>query len=479
MKNFTTGILMFLFIAMSAVAQDNSTIYATMDVNEAQAFKVLYPDGIEILQSNDRISAVRLTNSTSEAVRANVQTHGSGYIFKDSQESALSALDVPARRPNSLEYTITETAYVNECLDLVNPMNIEMDILELEAYGTRFHTSSQALAAVYDLKDKWDAMIAISGRTDVHTRLFEHVGSPMPSVILTMDGANSPDEFVIVGGHLDSYSSVQTDAPGADDNASGISSLNEMVRVLLEKGFVPNRTIEVMAFSAEEIGLVGSGEIAAQYDANDVNVVGFVQFDMTGYEGSVNDIYIFTDWYTSDSLNNYLAALMDQYNSSGPHAFTYGYSQCGYGCSDHASWAAKGYDAAMPFEAKMADSNPNIHSPFDTYSFLDTPDHAAKFTKLGLQFLIEAAKPQTLAIDDFSEASMYVFVKDKMLNYRMNNQSARLKEISIYNVAGQEVFSENREFQERSVNLEGFASGFYIAKFSFENGRTVSRKFVR
>ena len=478
MKNFTTGILMFLFISINTFAQDSTPIYATMDVSEAAAFKVLYPDNIQILDSNDKRSAVLLTDGITDRIRENVQTHGSGYIFRASEEKALAALNTPARRPNSLEYTITENAFVNECLDLVNPLNIESDILDLQGYGTRYHTTSQAETAVYDQKAKWDAMIAASGRTDVYTRIFEHVNTPMPSVILTMDGANTPGEFVIIGGHIDSISYVSGDAPGADDNASGISSLNEMVRVLLAKGFVPNRTIEVMAFAAEEIGLVGSEEIAEEYASNSINVVGYVQFDMTGYEGSSKDIYIMTDWYNSGSLNDYLAALMDHYNSSGPHAFSYGYSQCGYGCSDHASWAGKGYDAAMPFEAKMGEDNPNIHSPYDTYSFFDTPDHSAKFTKLGLEFLIEAAKPQTLAVDDFSEASMFVFVKDKMLNYQMKNTTSPVKEIVIYNVAGQSVISKNADIEDGRMNLEHFAAGFYIAQFTLENGHNLSKKFI-
>ena len=478
MKKYTTGILMFLFISITTFAQNNTSIYATMDVNDAVAFKALYPDDIQILESNNNRSAVLLSHAITDIIRENVQTHGSGYIFRASEGKALAALNVPARRPTILDYTITEDAFVNECLDLVDPLNIQADILDLQGYGTRYHTKPQAEQAVLDQQAKWDAMIAASGRTDVHTRIFEHVNTPMPSVILTIDGANTPDEFVIIGGHIDSTSWIRDDAPGADDNASGIASLNEMVRVLLEKGFVPNRTIEVMAYAAEEIGLVGSEEIAEEYSSNGINVAAYVQFDMTGYEGSAKEVYIMTDWYNSDSLNNYLVSLMDHYNSSGPHTFTYGFSQCGYGCSDHASWAGKGYDAAMPFEAAMGEDNPNIHSPSDTYSFFDTPDHAAKFTKLGLEFLIEAAKPQTLAVDDFSEASMFVFVKDKMLNYQLNNTTSPVKEIVIYNVAGQSVISKNTHIQDNRVDLERFASGFYIAKFTLENGHNLSKKFI-
>ncbi|HBC05430.1 MAG TPA: leucyl aminopeptidase, partial [Aequorivita sp.] len=70
------------------------------------------------------------------------------------------------------------------------------DILELQAYGTRYHTKSQAVQAVMDQQAKWDAMILAAGRTDVHTRIYNHVNTQMPSVILTFDGANTPDEFV-------------------------------------------------------------------------------------------------------------------------------------------------------------------------------------------------------------------------------------------------------------------------------------------
>lgn len=469
---------MLLLIPISAFAQDYSSIYATMDVDDALVFKMLYPDNIQILDSNDKSAAVILTDDITDRIRENVRVHGSGYIFRASEEKARAALNTPVRRPSLLDFTITEDAFVRECLDLVNDSNIEADILELQGYGTRYHTKPQARQAVLNQQAKWDAMITASGRTDVHTRIFEHVGTTMPSVILTIDGANTPDEFVIIGGHIDSTSWNRDNAPGADDNASGIASLNEMVRVLLEKEFVPNRTIEVMAFAAEEIGLVGSSEIAQEYAANGVNVAGYVQFDMTGYEGSNKDIYLMADWYTSDSLNTYLTYLMDHYNSSGAHSFTYGFSECGYGCSDHASWADNGYDVSMPFEAAMGEDNPNIHTPSDRYSFFDTPDHSAKFTKLGLQFLIEAAKPQTLSVDDYSAAAIYVFVKDKMLNYQMHNTSSSVKEIVIYNVAGQAIISENSNIENGRVDLERFATGFYIAQFTLENGHSLSKKFI-
>ena len=478
MKKIITGIFLLILSPIALFAQNGSSIYATMDAADAISFKALYPEAIEILASTDSQAAVLLTEEVTHRIHENVRTHGPGYIFRASEEVARAALNTVARRNTNINYSITEDVFVNECLDLVDGSNIENDILDLQSYGTRYHTKPQAEQAVLDQQAKWDAMIVASGRTDMHTRIFEHVNTPMPSVILTIDGANTPDEFVIIGGHIDSTSWNKNDAPGADDNASGIASLNEMVRVLLEKQFVPNRTIEVMAYAAEEIGLVGSNEIASDYAYNDVNVVAYVQFDMTGYQGSNDDVYITTDSYNSTDLNGYLVDLMDHYNSSGAHSFSYNYTECGYGCSDHASWAAYGYETSFPFEAAMGQDNPNIHTPSDVYPFFNTPDHSVKFTKLGLEFLIETSKPQILGVEDFSEASMSVFVKEKTLNYRLINTVSNVKEVAIYNVAGQRIISENVNNENGSIQLQQFAQGFYIAHFSLENGHTFSKKFI-
>ncbi|MBK5213671.1 MAG: M20/M25/M40 family metallo-hydrolase [Flavobacteriaceae bacterium] len=479
MKKFTTGIFALLLFSITAIAQNGTSFYATMDAADAISFKALYPNDMQILDSKDNQTAVIISEEVAHKIHDNVRTHGPGYIFRASEANAIQALNRTVRRSTLIDYTISEDVLVNECLDLVDGTNIENDILNLQGYGTRYHTKPQAEQAVLDLQAKWDAMILASGRTDTHTRIFEHVNTPMPSVILTINGANTPDEFVIIGGHIDSYSfQGNNNAPGADDNASGISSLNEMVRVLLEKDFVPNRTIEVMAFAAEEIGLVGSAEIAEEYANNNVNVAAFVQFDMTGYKGSSGDIYITTDWYNSSGLNNYLTDLMDHYNGTGAHAFTYNFTECGYGCSDHASWADNGYDAAFPFEAAMGQDNPNIHSAGDVYSFFNTPNHAVKFAKLGLEFLIEAAKPQTLSVNDFSEIAITVFVKDKTLNYRLNNTASNVKEVSVFNVAGQRIVSVNMNNEAGSIQLSQFAQGFYIAQFKLENGHAFTKKFI-
>lgn len=469
---------LFLFLFPKLNSQNSFPVHALMDTEEATNFSSDFPNEIETISQKNGISAVLLSDFATQTLRNSVTTHGSKYIFQPDRETALQTLEIPARRETQFEYTITEDEYVRACLDLVNTENIKETILELEGYGTRYHTTAQAEQAVLDQQAKWDNWISTTGRSDIRTRIYEHVGTPMPSLILTIDGAESPEEYIIVGGHIDSISWQENNAPGADDNASGIASINEMVRILLETGFQPKRTVEIMAYAAEEIGLVGSAEIAAEYAQNNINVLGYVQFDMTAYKGSTKDVYIAQDNYNSPALNSYLEQLMDHYNSSGDHAFTYGSTICGYGCSDHASWAANGFDASFPFESAFEESNPNIHTPEDLYSFFDTADHAAKFTKLGLEFIIESSKVESLSVPDFGEHSLVTWIREKTLFYELKNTTDEIAHISLFDISGKNLISKEISHHSGSENLQNLSAGFYIIRFKTTNNREISKKII-
>ena len=74
------------------------------------------------------------------------------------------------------------------------------------------------------------------------------------NVIADIPGTEKPDEYVIVGGHIDSWDG----ATGATDNGTGVSTTIEAARILMKSGVKPKRTIRFMLFSGEEQGLLGS-----------------------------------------------------------------------------------------------------------------------------------------------------------------------------------------------------------------------------
>jgi hypothetical protein len=67
-------------------------------------------------------------------------------------------------------------------------------------------------------------------------------------------GREKPDEFVIVGAHLDSWDLAQ----GTTDNGTGSSVVLEAARILARSGVQPRRTIRFVLFTGEEEGLHGS-----------------------------------------------------------------------------------------------------------------------------------------------------------------------------------------------------------------------------
>ena len=67
-------------------------------------------------------------------------------------------------------------------------------------------------------------------------------------------GTDKADEVVMLGGHLDSW----TSATGATDNAIGCAIMMEAARIIEATGLKPRRTIRVALWSGEEEGLLGS-----------------------------------------------------------------------------------------------------------------------------------------------------------------------------------------------------------------------------
>lgn len=480
MRNILLNLVTLLALCIGIQAQVNTSFYATMDADDALQLQLELPNEINIIATKNSQSAVFITEFAAKEIKNNRLTHGPGYVFMESQAMALRTIDKDYRSQNNrtVLFTITEDVMVNEAIDLIDMNNIENDIITLQEYGTRFHTKPSATEAVYDLKDKWEGMAIAAGRTDVTVRIFDHVNTNMPSVILTIEGAESPDDYIIVGGHIDSSSYNNNDAPGADDNASGVATLTEMIRVLFDMEFVPKKTIEVMAFAAEEIGLVGSNEVAQEYSNNSINVEAYVQFDMTNYKGSSNDVYITTDNYNSTELNNFLFDLMDYYNGSGQHQFSYGTSSCNYGCSDHFSWAQQGYDAAFPFESSFGQHNPYIHTPQDLYSVSGNSEHASKFAKLGVEFLIEASKCFVLGANDFLMDNFEMLVKDKKLTYKLVNSNDTVSDLQIFDSTGKRIVHKMSSETSGIISLENVAEGFYIAIFNLAENGHITKKFI-
>ncbi|HGF4012863.1 M20/M25/M40 family metallo-hydrolase [Burkholderia cenocepacia] len=314
--------------------------------------------------------------------------HGPGYVVHDSFDDARQALQpLPATlaKQAAAAYTVSNVPQIGTWVQQLQASNLVGTITSLSGFTNRYYTTSHGVAASDWLALQWKQLAG--ARADITVEQVAHTGFPQKSVILTIRGSDPAAGTVVLGGHLDSTvgrTTENTRSPGADDDASGIASLTEALRVLLANNYRPKRTIKFVGYAAEEAGLLGSKAIAKQFRTQNANVVGVLQLDMTNYKGDPKDIYLITD-YTNAAQNTYVKNLAATYLPE----LAVGTSQCGYACSDHASWNAQGYPASFPFEADQNDS-PYIHTVNDTLENSDRQaNHALKFGKLALAYAVD------------------------------------------------------------------------------------------
>lgn len=315
-----------------------------------------------------------------------------GFIQHETAEAAISSVNNAFNPPSSIaaiNYQVSEDAMVRKLIAQTKESSIRETINHLSNYHDRYYQSKTGVEAANWIKEYWQKLA--DGQEGVSVEAVRHNSWKQPSVVMTWKGSESPDEIVVLGGHLDSINgrgNTQLKAPGADDNASGIATISEVIRVLAQSNFKPKKTIKFMGYAAEEVGLKGSSEIARQHKNKGAKVVGVLQLDMTNYNGSQDDFNLVSD-FTSDKQNKFIAELAKKYLPQ----LRVGYTRCGYGCSDHASWHNNGFPASMPFEAKFNQSNKSIHSERDTLGQMgNNANHALKFSKLATAFVVEMAK---------------------------------------------------------------------------------------
>ena len=180
----------------------------------------------------------------------------------------------------------------------IDPDRIKATVLRLVQFGTRHTASSQTdpvrgigAATAWVLAQMQAIAATSSGRMTVQKQTFvQPVSSRIPvpttitNVIATLKGTASPERFYVITGHLDSrvtdVLNFTSDAPGADDDASGVAVVLELARLFATHQF-PG-TLVFATVAGEEQGLYGSAHMAAQMKAAGADVQGMFSNDIVG-----------------------------------------------------------------------------------------------------------------------------------------------------------------------------------------------------
>ena len=122
------------------------------------------------------------------------------------------------------------------------------------------------------------------------------LGGPVKAanVIAEIKGSELPDEFVIVGAHLDSWEL----GTGALDNGCNAALVIDALRAIKASGVKPKRSIRFILFSGEEEGLLGSRAYAFSHRSELDKAAGVIIYDSgtgktTGFSvGGRNDVLV-------------------------------------------------------------------------------------------------------------------------------------------------------------------------------------------
>lgn len=199
-------------------------------------------------------------------------------------------------------------ARIYEIIDKVSEERIKNDIIKLANFGTR-NTFSDTIsnkrgigAARRWIKNEFDA---ISKNCNTCLEVFyqkdfvtTNDGERVPkdtwivNVVAIQRGIKYPNRFIIMSGDIDSRNSdtmdYTGDAPGANDNASGMAGTIEAARVLSQYQF--ESSIIYVGLSGEEQGLFGGKGLAEFAIKNNWEIIGVLNNDMIGNIEGVNGV---------------------------------------------------------------------------------------------------------------------------------------------------------------------------------------------
>ncbi|HSB08489.1 MAG TPA: M28 family peptidase [Blastocatellia bacterium] len=221
-------------------------------------------------------------------------------------------------------------------------------------------------------------------------------------------------EYVIIGAHYDHLGLGGPESlaanpegqihHGADDNASGTTGLLELARVLASERGKIKRSIMFIAFSGEELGLLGSGAYTKNPTIPLASTVAMLNMDMIGrlrngslFVGGVGTSPVWKPLL--EKLNGPAPPTASAAGNGSGNRFQLSFGEDGFGPSDHQSF----YVRDLPVLFFFTGTHEDYHKPSDT---------ADKINAEGLKQVAELVRE--IALEVANEPQRIAFTKVKV-----------------------------------------------------------------
>ncbi len=295
---------------------------------------------LEPIRRDLHIDSNTFVGSTAGPVEAEVVTVNMNQLEKEMKENATKwqgkILLLVARGPRSMQgmegMDISEkflrVAYESHAVALLGSpfggVSTGMNLTHSGAVG--FQPSYDIAIASLTAEDQLQLERFLGrGKTmrmkiDIQNRF---TGGPVETanVVGEITGSESPEQVVVVGGHLDSMDF----APGTTDDGIGVATTLGSAEAILASGYKPKRTIRFVLFMGEEQGLLGSLAYTRTHKDELQNHLAAVILDngqglVSGFNLGGRDDLVETVKKFSDSAKAFGPLKVDTYMSFGTDA---------------------------------------------------------------------------------------------------------------------------------------------------------------
>jgi hypothetical protein len=329
-----------------------------------------------------------------------INSHFNLHFIESEISSKISIPDINAK--------VEDVSLISQSgLDKVQSYNLEESVRDLSSFHTR-HSESESIDDVaYWLAEKLQSNCG----TDVYIQNFTY----SPDLTTSEDDDNNSSDIhrqkpffynlkniacdklgstnntIVVSAHYDSRTEDINDsegrAPGADDNASGVSVLLEVARILSK--FSLEHSISFVLFSGEEQGKWGSKYYADFIDKADIDLDLLINLDMVGFqpEGSSSILIEYDNGNVMQDNDKYSQEIAKLFKDVASKYTSLNATLGKLGNADYLPFEALGY-TVIGLHDDGVTKNPNYHKSSDTSDTLDY-EYSASIANLTIATILQ------------------------------------------------------------------------------------------
>ena len=459
---------------------NDSQVFATAEQFDAKTMVLLDENAFA---ENDVYTLVYCPQAEQDAYSALHKTpnyvvvKGAAVPFKN--DGAVAIHNKEARLPQrhrDFPVVTEENPLVREMMDQVSMDSLEATVQHLQDYQSRLWNSTNAFTASDWIAGRMEALGLEVEQQPFYASTWFGSGQAAPNVIGIQRGTLYPDTYVVCGSHFDSFSYEayygSGNAPGADDNATGVASVLESARILSQYEF--EYSIIYCTYGCEEMGLYGSEAYASRCQQEGMDIIGYFNNDMNGY--------LYGDVIHIDCIYpNSVAPIGDYYMNVANVYFPempVRHVNFNAGDSDHTSFNNHGYMGIYPFEDYQNYSE-YIHTPNDLIGIsVNSFAMSQRYCQMNIGCLTEIANRvvDTTGMNEVTDLRAELYPNP--VEDQLNIVSEEIQKIFVFNVMGQLVKTVEVGGQDRyTLQVADLPKGLYSLQLVTEQG-IVNRNII-